>query len=198
MYILTLCDRVLCSNRDEYLARPTTPAHFHSFSSPSPSAPILSGIDAQGGGSWFGINKENGRIAFLLVLSILLLDTTLAEISARTNITEPYNTQASSRGHLVSEYLLNGSTPNPDTSYAGFNVLLLDEQLKPHVFTNNGAGGRIVEVNTTTGCLSNGIVDVLVENQWEKVTKGSTDFRSALEQHSSEDELVELLIGVLS
>jgi uncharacterized protein with NRDE domain len=59
--------RILCTNRDEHLNRPTQKAHFHSFSSSlegDPLGPILSGRDVQAGGSWLGINTA-GRVAFL-------------------------------------------------------------------------------------------------------------------------------------
>ena len=53
--------RILCTNRDEYLARPTQNACFH-----GPDNGILSGIDLQAGGTWFGINRA-GRVALLSV-----------------------------------------------------------------------------------------------------------------------------------
>jgi uncharacterized protein with NRDE domain len=66
--------RILCSNRDEYLARPTAGAHFHSFE-PGPatlppdsttSGRVLSGRDLRAGGTWLGLNRS-GRVAFLCV-----------------------------------------------------------------------------------------------------------------------------------
>ena len=73
--------RVLCTNRDEYLSRPTEPAHWHSFESLNKSsafskqnvfegksnvhaASVLSGIDIIAGGTWFGINTR-GEVALL-------------------------------------------------------------------------------------------------------------------------------------
>lgn len=65
-----LSDSILCSNRDEFLSRPTEHAHFHSFGHlPEPSeqgAFVLSGRDLQAGGTWFGINRA-GRVALLSV-----------------------------------------------------------------------------------------------------------------------------------
>lgn len=59
--------RILCTNRDESLHRPTLKAQFHSFASnleDDSLGPILSGRDTKAGGSWFGINTA-GRVAFL-------------------------------------------------------------------------------------------------------------------------------------
>ena len=73
---------ILCANRDEYLARPTLPAHFHSFealTTPAPSnntAPVvqddlkskgkvLSGRDVRAEGTWLGISQSTGRVALL-------------------------------------------------------------------------------------------------------------------------------------
>jgi len=59
--------RVLCTNRDEFLDRPTQNAEFHSFGNEvntNSAGQILSGRDVQGGGTWFGINRS-GRVALL-------------------------------------------------------------------------------------------------------------------------------------
>ena len=71
-------DSILCANRDEYLARPTLPAHFHSFEALTTPAPVvqddlkskskgnvLSGRDVRAEGTWLGINQSTGRVAFL-------------------------------------------------------------------------------------------------------------------------------------
>ena len=83
---------ILCANRDEALARPTLPASFHSFEALSTTNPVsssssassaskhdghssaedkverrgsvLSGRDVLAGGTWLGINKSTGRVAF--------------------------------------------------------------------------------------------------------------------------------------
>src|SRR5258706_4993344 len=55
--------RILIANRDEYLARPTEPASFHSFHHET-EWKVVSGIDSKGGGTWLGINRT-GRIAVL-------------------------------------------------------------------------------------------------------------------------------------
>jgi uncharacterized protein with NRDE domain len=60
---------ILCTNRDEYLARPTMPAQFHSFGYESgmdeeEGANVLSGKDLRAGGTWLGVNRF-GRVALL-------------------------------------------------------------------------------------------------------------------------------------
>lgn len=146
---------ILCSNRDEYLSRPTEFAHFHSFEtqghlrhgilqdqqpgqrptqhSQYSDTVVLSGIDVQAGGTWLGLAKT-GKLALL------------------TNITEDTTLKfPQSRGHLVASFLatppssLTGLTdieqylrglvgPSDLTDeggarYAGFNLLLLSPRV---------------------------------------------------------------------
>ncbi|KAJ7105063.1 NRDE protein-domain-containing protein [Mycena crocata] len=148
-----LCPRILCTNRDEYLARPTLPAAFHSFGLPQSEVArgksefnttgdagkfdavaddsestrrVLSGLDTLAGGTWLGLAPSSGRIALL------------------TNITEQPHKLSSSRGALVPAFLLadptldsqsNASSSAFDSQlqalypatdqYAGFNLLVL-------------------------------------------------------------------------
>ena len=60
---LHAADRILMANRDEYLARPSKPASFHSFHHEN-EWKAISGIDLKGGGTWLGISRS-GRIAVL-------------------------------------------------------------------------------------------------------------------------------------
>ena len=58
---------ILCTNRDEYLSRPTMTAQFHSFGHEAESdeeAKVLSGRDLRAGGTWLGMNRF-GRLALL-------------------------------------------------------------------------------------------------------------------------------------
>lgn len=77
--LFCVCVRILCSNRDEYLSRPTVDAHFHSFGRESDAPFALSGRDLQAGGSWFGINRA-GRIA--------LLSVTLKSLDFKANVNQ--------------------------------------------------------------------------------------------------------------
>ncbi|KAI6098149.1 NRDE protein-domain-containing protein [Pisolithus sp. B1] len=150
---------ILCSNRDEYLFRPTEFAHFHSFEtqgclhhgisqdqqlgqcpiqhSQDKDAAVLSGIDVQAGGTWLGLART-GKLALL------------------TNITEDTTLKfPRSRGHLVASFLatppssLTDKHPDPTeieqylrglvgpsdladeggALYAGFNLLLLSPRV---------------------------------------------------------------------
>lgn len=63
---------ILCTNRDEYLDRPTQDAHFHSFQTgqySSVDGNVLSGRDVRAGGSWLGLNRA-GRVALLWVQTL--------------------------------------------------------------------------------------------------------------------------------
>lgn len=117
--------RMLCSNRDEYLSRPTANTHWHSFGPiTSPSADpaaheqgdVLSGRDLLAGGTWAGVSRT-GRVTLLYVsrfIPLLLapengrvLVTQLSGLnSSRTNITEPLRKYDSSRGDLTHSFLL--------------------------------------------------------------------------------------------
>lgn len=94
---------VLISNRDEFMARPTLPAHWYdrpersaacdlddgdSASTPSSAHRILSGVDVTGGGTWLGIEAKSGRFGIL------------------TNVREEDSTtRERSRGELVEDWL---------------------------------------------------------------------------------------------
>ncbi|KZT23397.1 DUF833-domain-containing protein [Neolentinus lepideus HHB14362 ss-1] len=198
---------ILCSNRDEFLSRPTLPAHFHSFDSePGQRAEeprILSGRDLQAGGSWLGLNKA-GKIALL------------------TNITEAYGNYSSSRGHLVSSYLqslpscslLNETKRivGEDGRYAGFNLLLLAPKLQAErltfdgsFVTNHGGGGEIVarslsEEEKRCGGVSNGI-DGSGASDWPKVRHGTEELDDLLNSNPSDFtdlDLSERLFELLS
>lgn len=205
---------ILCSNRDEYLSRPTAPAHFHSFEKLGQPenvgvGTVLSGRDLRAGGSWLGLNRT-GRVAVL------------------TNITEEAGQYNSTRGELVSSFLL----PDPpnltfqqhtdhliskNISYAGFNELLLsptftaDSEGVTRVcydaafVTNSGGGGRI-SVRRVTGAerqcggISNG-VDGHGADSWPKVKQGTkllSDVLKLIGPQTSDAELSEHLFSILA
>ncbi|PPR05390.1 hypothetical protein CVT24_008004, partial [Panaeolus cyanescens] len=155
--------------------------------------------DEQAGGSWFGINRS-GRVALL------------------TNITEdvkPFNT---SRGSLVSSFLLSDS-PHPledevgkivpkDAKYAGFNLLLLAPIINSSgtigydslFVTNHGGGGTLISRSLspkekTCGGISNGI-DGQGAGQWPKVCHATEQFESLLRQQNSDVPEKELVNGL--
>jgi len=197
---------ILCTNRDEFLSRPTTEAHFHDFGdvkAKQPHGRVLSGRDARAGGTWLGINRT-GRVALL------------------TNITEPAATYASSRGHLTSSFLLSQSShPLGDevgkiipgeAKYAGFNLLLLApssvnaESIHFDAsFVTNGGGGGVITARPLSdqerhcGGISNGI-DGKGASEWPKVKHGVcalSNLLSTLSPSSSEDDAVNHLFDIL-
>ncbi|KAH9936490.1 NRDE protein-domain-containing protein [Fomitopsis serialis] len=203
---------ILCSNRDEYLSRPTANAHFHTFEpigrAEDLDGKVLSGRDLLAGGTWAGLNRS-GRVAIL------------------TNITEPPRKYASSRGELASSFLLPKTPTAPlrdevdklvaeNGRFAGFNLLLLAPRLehpegwrKLHFdsafVTNTGGGGRITARGLTDaemrcGGLSNGI-DCAGASDWPKVKKGTQALQDVLETAAegiSDAELSERLFQLLT
>ncbi|KAF8956526.1 NRDE protein-domain-containing protein [Flammula alnicola] len=198
---------ILCTNRDEFLDRPTQNAHFHSFgneANPDNSGQILSGRDLQAGGSWFGLNRS-GRVALL------------------TNITEPVKAYNTSRGYLVSSFLLShsshpledeiGNIVPEDAQFAGFNLLLLAPTVDPNgsiqyeslFVTNHGGGGSLTSRPLSSnecscGGLSNG-VDGAEANVWPKVQHATEDFDAVLQTSTpdeTEAELTEHLFQLLT
>ncbi|KJA23274.1 hypothetical protein HYPSUDRAFT_137965, partial [Hypholoma sublateritium FD-334 SS-4] len=188
---------ILCTNRDEFLDRPTEDAHFHAFGAalpPGAPPPVLAGRDLQAGGSWFGINRA-GRVALL------------------TNITEPAQKYTTSRGALVSAFLL--ATPPthqsledelaalvpPDARFAGFNLLLFAPAPPASVstvensaqtpisyeallVTNHGGGGALAARplrpdECACGGVSNG-VDGAGDAPWPKVQHATAALAEAL------------------
>ena len=125
---------VLLSNRDEFLQRPTTPAHQWT------DMPIYAGRDDQSGGTWLGIHQQtlssdnvqsedvfsqNGRWAAVLNFR----DGVQAAPDQR------------SRGELVTDFLTSDLSPLAYArqvdlqAYAGFNLIVGDD--KQAVIVNN-------------------------------------------------------------
>ncbi|KAN0129475.1 DUF833 domain containing protein [Lactarius tabidus] len=187
---------ILCANRDEFLGRPTLPAHFHSFEALSqpatPAGSILSGRDVLAEGAWLGIHRTTGRVALL------------------TNITEPPRVYASSRGTLVASFLGDPSgdltseaaaLTRQTTPYAGFNLLLLEPlpssssasastlAYDAHLVTNGGGGGPIrsrtlTDTERACGGVSNG-VDGQGGDLWPKVAQGRAELGQVLDEELS-------------
>ncbi|GAA6015697.1 hypothetical protein JCM11491_002449 [Sporobolomyces phaffii] len=145
---------VLASNRDEFLARPTTRASFHAWSArlddhsptPTPTRRVLSGLDLEAGGTWLGISlpptdSDEGDEA-----GDARADARerVVRIATLTNFTEtvfPSNPPRPSRGHLVKDFLdferrqsveayLEGLEPGKG-DYAGFNLLVAELRFPP-------------------------------------------------------------------
>ncbi|KAF8074026.1 NRDE protein-domain-containing protein [Lyophyllum atratum] len=197
---------ILCSNRDEFLSRPTQDAHFHSFGKDTGSAQdnVLSGLDIKAGGTWFGVSRA-GKIALL------------------TNITEPVKAYNSSRGYLASSFLLSDSSEPledqvrqivpQDAKFAGFNLLLLAPaavrpdgllHFDPLLVTNHGSGGIVTSRPLSSneklcGCVSNAVNGMNAE--WPKVKHATHEFDAALQSLASdttEAEFTDRLFEVLA
>jgi len=183
---------ILCTNRDETLDRPTQNAQFHSFGVDIDPHQVLSGRDELAGGSWFGINRS-GRVALL------------------TNITEPFKRYDTSRGDLVSSFLL--SNPLEEVvvddvkKFAGFNLLLLVPtfdssgsillRYESLLLTNHGGGGPVTSRTLSSserscGVLSNG-VDGAGEKLWPKVQHATDQFPVVVSTRSADPTDAELI-----
>ncbi len=163
---------VVAANRDEFLARPASPAHWWT------DAPaILAGRDLEAGGTWMGITRD-GRFAAL------------------TNYRDPTVRRpgAPSRGALVRDCL---SVPDHviatlervarvSAGYAGFNLLVSDgADLGIHESTTGAV--RLLDAGIY------GLSNHLLDTPWPKVRLARQRFEAALHQLPSEQGLLELL-----
>ena len=151
---------VLLSNRDEFLQRPTTPAHQWV------DMPIYAGRDDQSGGTWLGIHQQtlssdnvqsedvfsqNGRWA--------------AVLNFRDGVQAAPNQR--SRGELVTNFLTSDLSPLAYArqvnlqAYAGFNLIVGDD--KQAVIVNN-RGYPPTALHSGLHIISNGQPD----NAWFK------------------------------
>ncbi|KAJ7160174.1 NRDE protein-domain-containing protein [Mycena filopes] len=189
---------ILCTNRDEYLARPTLHAALHSWgphegeTDDETEPRVLSGRDVQAGGTWLGLTPKAGRVALL------------------TNITETPQSFASSRGALPTTFLSAAAPRTPlqdlfalDVQYAGFNMLLLEAAWDDSgrlffpdasILSNDGAGKHLAfrslrPHERALGGLSNGIHVGGVEGEaWPKVAHGRALFAEAEAENPSAKE----------
>ncbi|GAA5985749.1 hypothetical protein JCM10908_007095 [Rhodotorula pacifica] len=107
-----LAHSIVASNRDEFLARPTTAAAWHAWdpvhSTPTPTSEtrVLSGLDLTAGGTWFGISLPQAP-------SPKGDSTATLRFATLTNYTESVDTSVTgtaappkpSRGNLVRDFL---------------------------------------------------------------------------------------------
>ncbi|MEM9392016.1 MAG: NRDE family protein [Bacteroidota bacterium] len=158
---------VIAANRDEFYGRPTQPAHFWETESH-----LLAGKDREAGGTWMGISKK-GKLSML------------------TNFRDAINikSNAPSRGHLVSDFLLNGYDAHSylknlepsGATYNGFN-LICGSIDKLHYFGNYQNG--VHEISAGVHGLSN----ALLNTPWPKVKKGKANLQLALEEETIDPE----------
>ena len=155
---------IILSNRDEYHNRPTKRAHFW-----EDYPDILAGKDLDQGGTWFGINRKNGRIGLL------------------TNFRRPkQDPNKCSRGALIVNFLIKNHLPeeylsylkNSAPKYNGYNIVF--GTTKKLFYFNNI---KLISVSLSKGIhvLSNGILNepwpkcVRLKELFIQTTKNSPD-----------------------
>ncbi|MFZ5597748.1 MAG: NRDE family protein [Bacillota bacterium] len=165
---------VMAANRDEYHARPTSPAGFW-----KEDPGVLAGKDLEQGGAWMGITRR-GRLAAL------------------TNYRDPSSIKpgAPSRGNLVKDFLLSGVEPRAylgkldkkGESYNGFNLLLMDEGVMWY-YSNRDKCPRKVSPGI------HGLSNHLLDTPWHKVEKGKKALDNIIRSsgHIQPDSLFKLL-----
>ncbi|QSE97711.1 NRDE family protein [Fulvivirga lutea] len=164
---------VLAANRDEFYERATEPATFW-----EDHEDLLAGKDLEAGGTWMGITKA-GRIAML---------TNYRDLS---NI----KTNAPSRGHLVTDYLLGEESAqnylthveSKGELYNGFNLIAGDAD------SLNYYGNYQKGVHKISDGL-HGLSNALLDTSWPKVEKGKEKLESLLnETQINSNELLRIL-----
>jgi len=147
---------IVAANRDEFYARPTSPAGFW-----EESPHIYAGRDLEKGGTWLGVNT-NGQFAAL------------------TNFRDPSSRKSNvkSRGLLVSSFLATKSTSaefmatveREAANYDGFNFVAGDRTALHYFSSRNNDKQQL-----TTGIY--GVSNHLLDTPWPKLTRAKEDFR---------------------
>lgn len=125
---------VLLSNRDEFLQRPTTPAHQWV------DMPIYAGRDDQSGGTWLGILQQTLSSDNVQSENVFSQNGRWAAVlNFRDGVQAAPNQR--SRGELVTNFLTSDLSPLAYArqvnlqAYAGFNLIVGDD--KQAVIVNN-------------------------------------------------------------
>ncbi len=163
---------IVAANRDEFVNRPASPAHWWT------DAPqLLAGRDLEAGGTWMGISRS-GRY------------------SALTNFRDPSQRASGlpSRGALVRAALESGSDcretleniARSSAGYAGFNLLVSDgAQLGIHESTT----GAVRLLAPGVYGLSNHVLDT----EWPKLKRARDAFTAALHTLPDSEAFLTLL-----
>ncbi|MEM6784556.1 MAG: NRDE family protein [Bacteroidota bacterium] len=156
----------LASNRDEFYARPTSPAHFWREQD---HPEVLAGRDERGGGTWMGVTRS-GRWAAL------------------TNVREPdrHVDDAPSRGALVADFLRGEATPQAyahhiaerGARYNGFNLLLghVDQDKATLWYVSNR-----IDPPRRLGRGRYGLSNATLDTPWPKVVRGKAHLARVLD-----------------
>ncbi len=152
-------DLVVGANRDEFHARPTTPAHWW----PGEDG-LLAGRDLEAGGTWLGLTRE-GRFA------------------AVTNVRDPGSRRADarSRGELTLEFLRGSASAREHAAavaarigqWNGFNLVLGDGEELCYVGTQ-APQPRVLAPGI------HGVANAALDTPWPKVVDGKAEFAAAL------------------
>ena len=165
------CPLIVAGNRDEFHARPASPAGWWQ------DAPdTLGGRDLEAGGTWLALHRS-GRFA------------------AVTNYRDavPVDPRLRSRGHLVTDFLHSELGPlawletvEPD-GYAGFNLLVSDGKALAYL-SNRGPRARELEPGIY------GLSNATLDTPWTKVERSKRRLEQLVDTADSDDaELLELL-----
>lgn len=162
---------ILAANRDEFYARPTSPAGWW-----EDHPEILGGRDLEAKGTWMGIHK-NGRFA------------------AVTNYRDIKNIKpnAKTRGDLPTDFIKGKESPEEYVSqvhkegslYNGFNLIALDEEL---AYASNYAE-ETYELNFGLYGLSNALLDT----PWTKVEKAKSSLNKLIQKEFQLEDLIEMM-----
>ena len=151
---------VLLSNRDEFLQRPTTPAHQWI------DMPIYAGRDDQSGGTWLGIHQQTLSSDNVQSENVFSQNGRWAAVlNFRDGVQAAPNQR--SRGELVTGFLTSDLSPLAYArqvnlqAYAGFNLIVGDD--KQAVIVNN-RGYPPTALHSGLHIISNGQPD----NAWFK------------------------------
>ena len=161
---------LMVSNRDEFYARATKRMDFW-----RDKPAILAGRDLEAGGTWLGVSKTGG-------------------IAALTNVREPPEPRAFSRGHLVTTWLEGTHSPQAFTRWlqskgnqlAGYNLLFGDaEQL---FWATNRPPGHDCESNFSAKELTPGIYSLSnasLNTPWPKAELAKQRLQVALGENEA-------------
>lgn len=161
---------IVAANRDEFLARPTDPAHFW------PDAPmVFGGRDREFGGSWMGLSRR-GRFA------------------AVTNLRQQAHTGERSRGHLVKAFL------SEDRPAARFFAELESTkfEFRPFNFIASDGNTLLYTDNVKPGWQplapgEHAIGNVPRQQESRKRQRGLKDFRDCIADHIDAAALLAML-----
>ena len=173
---------IVAANRDEFYARPASPAHWW-----EDFPDIYAGRDLEGGGTWMGIRdgekaQKNNRFA------------------AVTNVRAPQfrKPKDTTRGKLVSDFLESDFSPQEYIDcirkdahkYNGFNLLVGNADTMIW-FSNCGYGRAINGKPLSPGIY--GLSNALLDDPWPKVVHTRAQFASLLGQRAPLDAYFEML-----